>query len=265
MFSPGFLFPAFLFRSGADRKSSRRRKNLALESLEGRVVLSHAALHTAAHLAVGANVISLPHGPQLGPVVNHLGSGFAVKSPRFYAFFAGAKRAELNAGGARAFVDSTGNVNFVGILAGPLNTSPTDPSQEAWYTWGINRGTGTAIAPFAGRPNIKFDTLVVVGITQSGISGELVDLSNGTTITTLNPATISTPTAQGANNMVKVTLPVSAFLPPGAQPSSIPTVAFWASDAPPSTDSSHVASFAPEFRNFPIGFARGAITLNRRG
>ena len=65
---------------------------------------------------------------------------------------------------------------FTGTNQGRISKSP------AVYVWGIDRSPNPPASPFQGRPNIKFDAVVVVSVDASlAPSAEVKDLASGAT------------------------------------------------------------------------------------
>ena len=235
------------------RPDGGRKRYPALEPLEGRALLSTvhaAALQRAAARSADVLPLTTPVPVRTlhpGPIHNEIGVGFAVKSPRFYPFYAGARRGELNAAGAKAFVDPQGNAILVGIVAGTINDKPETVDDSENYVWLIDRGlSGGGPGPFPRRPLIKFDAIVAVSITPDGTSGFTQDLASG----------VSTPLATDqisvGTDSIKVAVPTSQFVPPGSTLSVTPTVNFAPLGSAPTDGTLDVTSFASEFRNFPI-------------
>ncbi|GAC1469351.1 MAG: hypothetical protein NVSMB9_13080 [Isosphaeraceae bacterium] len=242
-----------IHRPDAGRKRRALRAIVKLEALEGRALLSHVVPHALSDQAVGtAEIHQLrARNPHPGPILNEIGNGYAVKSPRFYDLYTGAKRAELNAAGARAFLDGRGNLQLVGIVAGPIFKTPQKAGQEEFYVWGIDRGNGRFPGPFPGKPNITFDSVVVVKVQQGGVTGVAQDLVTGKSI----PIPASNISIGQFN--VKVTLPIDQFTNPATLTSSVPKVNFWPRSALPPANFTTIASFAPEGSDFPIALTPG--------
>lgn len=239
---------------GRKRRSSRAA--VSVESLEGRALLSHVSLH-----ARSAPPIIFPHpaDPHPGPILNEVGTGFAVKSARFYPGYTGSKqRTDLNAAGAKGVIDFQGNLVLTGIVvANQVNQAPTSASQESFYTFAIDRGGAAFPGPIPGRPGIKFDTLVTVAIQQTGITAAVTDLNTGI----VTP--VSTSNLLFKQNALQITVPASVVTTFGTTGPGRITATFWASSSPNPNDFQSIASFAPEFRGFPI--ALGAIPHHGRG
>ncbi len=170
-------------------------------------------------------------------------SGVVAKSPQFYSFYRGPRWAELNAVKASAKLKVNGDFTFTGTNQGRINRSP------AVYVWGIDRDGNLPTGPFPGRPNIKFDAVVIVQLDDSlRPTGQVVNLVSGTT-TDLPPYEVR---IKGR----KVTVTVSSKLLPstGLAPSQY-RFNYWPEDGGPPISAS-VASFAPEFTNAQVGIAR---------
>ena len=225
----------------AGRKRPSARAQVTVESLEGRAMLSHVSpVHAqAAHGLALAPV----YNTHPGPILNLVGNDHAIKSPRFYPFYTGAKRAELNVAAAWAKVDNQGVVTLSGITAGNIIAQPTSADQEAYYVFGINRGGATTPGPFPGRPGIAFDGVVSIAVLQTGVTGEIKDLNTG--VVTPIPAD----SIQIKANTIHVVDAVNQLSSTG---SGKVTVNFWASNAPATAGPTAVAGFVPEFRSFPI-------------
>ncbi len=256
-----------LVRDEGGRSPSRAgvRLHINLETLEGRALLSQVASQPAITTAQPAAQVHLPQSPHPGPIVNHIGVGYAVKSPRFYELYTGAKRGELNAAAMKATYDAAGNLILTGIVAGPITTTPTSDAGSEYYVFGIDRGTTSAVAPFPGRPNIKYDALVAVAITPGGISGAVLDMTSNT-VTPIDPSGIVVQNGYlgGFPQDFKVYVPAGT---PGINSTvagaANPKVIFWAQDTPPTAvpTPSDVASFAPDGRSIFIAGGAGRAPI----
>ena len=256
MFNHATLRLRFGPRAGAVRNRYSTSAQVAVEALEGRALLSHMSLahalpahHPVASVADVSLAIPTPPHIHRGPILAQHGVGFVAKVPRFYPYYEGVKRGEINAAGAKAFTDRQGvNVTFVGIVAGTINAQPKTADKAEYYLFVVDRGLTPGPGPFPGRPNIKFDSIVYVAITPAGTTGLVQDLSTGvqTTLTT-NQITVST-------DNIHVTVPTTLFIPAGRSPTVTPTVNFIPLDAPLPGNFINVTSFASEFRNFPVSF-----------
>ena len=103
------------------------------------------------------------------------------KGPSFLQVYTGPKWSELNAVKASAKLSRSGNFTFTGTNAVQINKGP------AVYVWGIDRSGNLSAGPFTGRPNIKFDAVVIVSLDSSlTATAKVVDLSSG--VTTVLPA-----------------------------------------------------------------------------
>ena len=104
-------------------------------------------------------------------------SGVVAKTPHFYQSYTGPRLAELNAVKASAALSTGANTfTFTGTNQGPIRTAP------AVYVWGIDRSGNLPPGPFTGRPNVKFDAVVIVALDSSlSPTAEVMDLASGAT------------------------------------------------------------------------------------
>ena len=228
-----------------------RRAAVTVESLEGRELLSHVSpFHARLTHAVAPIVIPPPLNSP-GPIVGQVGLGFAVKSPRFYPGYVGPRRAELNAAGAKGLLTNQGDLVLTGIIAANgVLTTPASAAEEAFYSFGIDRGGAPFPGPIPGRPGIKFDTVVTVSVLQTGITASVTDLDTGV----VTP--ISTDNLVFKQNALQVTVPASVVATfTGSGPAPV-RATFWASNSSLPGDFQSIASFAPEFRGFVIAVGR---------
>jgi hypothetical protein len=163
-----------------------------------------------------------------------------TKTPHFYQFYTGPKLSELNAVKASAELSPNGNFTFTGTNVGAIKKGP------AAFVWGVDRSGSLGAAPFMGRPNIKFDAVVVVSVDSSlAVTASVVDLTNNS----------STELAAGAASIhgrkVTVTVPGSLLPSTGSAPKQY-RFNYWPED-PAVTTSSPVASFAPERTTAQVG------------
>jgi hypothetical protein len=147
---------------------------------------------------------------------------------------------ELDAVGANGQLSSNGSFTFTGTNQGRITKAP------AVYVWGIDRNGNLSAGSFKGRPNIKFDAVVVVTLNHSlKPTAMVVDIAKGTT-TDLPAGSAS---IKGAT--VSVTVPGSLLPSTGLAPSQY-RFNYWPEDGGPPTSSS-VASFAPESTTVQVG------------
>jgi hypothetical protein len=182
----------------------------------------------------------MPKGPAMGRL--HA-SGIVKKAPHFYNVYTGPRLAELNAVKASAKLAANGSFTFTGTNAGAIMSGP------AVYVWGIDRSGHLPPGPFTGRPNIKFDAVVVVALDSSLTpSGKVIDVSSG--VTTALPA------GSVAIRGRTITVTVAGNLLPstGLSPSHY-RFNYWPEDGGPPASSS-VASFAPERTTAQVGVVK---------
>jgi hypothetical protein len=173
----------------------------------------------------------------------HMPSGVVTKSPHFYEFYTGPRLAELNALRASAMLSPSGMFTFTGTTQGRIRRGP------AVFVWGLDRNGNLPPGPFMGRPDIRFDAVVVVSLSPARtVSARVMDLAHRTT-TTLPPGSA---TIHGAT--VSVSVPASLLPSTGLAPSQY-RFNFWPEDGGPPVSSS-VASFTPEFTTAQVGLSR---------
>ncbi|MHC5539256.1 hypothetical protein ACYOEI_13645, partial [Singulisphaera rosea] len=166
--------------------------------------------------------------------------GVVTKFPHFYEAYTGPKLAELNAVKASAMLSSDGNFTFTGTNLGKITSAP------AVYVWGIDRNGNLPDGPFTGRPNIKFDAVVVVTLDSSlHATAKVTDLTTGKT------TALPDGSAFIHGRTVAVTVPASLLPSTGLDPAHY-RFNYWPEDGGPPTSSS-IASFAPEFTTAQVG------------
>jgi hypothetical protein len=177
---------------------------------------------------------------RFGRALGSTASGVVKKVPSFYSFYTGPQWAELNAVKASGkFLRRTQAFVFTGTNQGPINQGP------AVYVWGIDRNGNLPPGPFEGRPNVKFDALIVVRLDASLTpTAQVIDLATGST-TALDASAVQ---IHGATIRVKV---AGNLLPStGLAPSQF-RFNYWPEDG--AAGSAGVASFAPESTDVQVG------------
>jgi hypothetical protein len=225
-----------------------RRDVVGIESLEGRdlpsMMMPHALIASAADGFMG---------PALKGTATSQGSiqtGSATKKPRFYEFYTGPLRDDLNAVKATAtLINRRQTLVLTGTVVGKIDTAPADESDESYYAFGINRGGATAPGPFPGRPDIRFDAVVVVSVEGEGVTGSVTDLKSRSS-TELPDSAVS---IQG--NMVKIKVPTSLLPSTGATLGRY-RVNHWPRSELPPADFHTVASFVPVSTTFRVASRR---------
>lgn len=233
--------------SGSGVESARRKRKavVAVESLEDRQLLAN---HVGpSHEILVTHGLAKPliyRGPDPGPIHNLNGNGYAVKIPRFYAWYYGPKIAELNGASMMAILAPGGqNLLLSGEMAGQLPAT-TSAGTADYYVWGINRGAGTSPG-FPGRAHIKFDALVAVAITPTGVGGAIVDLKTGKSTPLPNSSIIV------KADTIHVVAPMSALPSTGFAPGQY-QVNFFTSNAATGATFKNIASFTPEFKSVTV-------------
>ena len=175
----------------------------------------------------------------------HRPTGIVTKAPHFYPFYTEPKLAELNAVKASGELARNSNTfTFSGTNRGRINNG------SAVYVWGIDRSGHLAPGPFTGRPNIRFDAVVVVSLSSSlQPTASVTDLVSGMT------TTLPTGSARIHGKTVTVTVPSQLLPSTGLAPSQY-RFNFWPSFAGGSGGSSSIASFAPELTTAQVGMSK---------
>lgn len=232
-------------RSRARRSLGRgRTRSAAVEPLEGRALLSY---------------LVVPKGDGLVPV--HVSdarrdqplhsNGLAGKqSPRFYNLYDGPRRPDLNGVRAVGYVTGT-NLILSGTVAGPIVQHPRDASQEALYTFGIDRGGASKVGPFPGRPKIRIDAEVVALVGQKGITAT-VRLDNRNSLQFLSQVkALPASSVAISGDTITVVVPLSA-LPSTGRAFNQWVVNFFPANPAGKSAVRSVASFTPEFTQFQV-------------
>lgn len=263
-----------------DPRSIKARRNTrpALEALEGRQVLSHAAIPHVAALGLPFDLGKIPTGNttpgeraalldalrggagrefvtlarrevkniplvmaafSAGLIREYSVPGLAFKLPKLQERYAGPKFDQLNVIAAGAVIANKNRLVLGAILRGPI-----DIPVPSTYVFGFDRGSGRAVAPFANRPGIHFDATVTVTVNGRVVSGVVTDLITGA-VTPLDPRGIK---VRGATLQVNLS---PRLLAGAGGPLQNATFAFWTLDATlPGVE--HVGSFAPDV-NIAVG------------
>lgn len=175
-----------------------------------------------------------------GHALHSKASGVVTKAPAFYSFYTGPQWAELNAVKASGTLVSGHTFVFTGTNQGPITQGP------ATYVWGVDRSGNLPPGPFAGRPDVTFDAVIVVRLDSSlATTAQVMDLASGTT-TTLPAHAVR---IHGATIQVKVP---ASLLPSTGLPPSQYGFNYWPEDGGPPISSS-VASFLPESTDAQVG------------
>src|SRR5262249_8913578 len=156
-----------------------------------------------------------------------------------YESYTGPKWADLNAVKASGKLSSHGIFTFTGTVKGKINQGP------AVYVWGIDRSGKLSDGPFPGRPNIKFDALVIVSLDSSlPPTARVIDLASGA-VTSLSSSSVHV-----HGKMVSVSV-AGSLLPSTGLAQSQYRFNFWPEDG--GSGASAIASFAPEFTTAQVG------------
>lgn len=234
---------------------------------------------------VAPMVVALAGHPRHGvpsthnPLNEKIYGGHVAKHPRFYSEYHGPRLAALNGIYASGALDLGVGYRFTGRVLGPI-----DPSQQAFYVFGVDRGgakapsevmppsaggasgakagsgttsgmamgDGKSLVMFIRRPNIFVDALVTVSVGPSGTAGQVQLMQKDGSPGPTRP--IAPQDIQVSGNQVTV-LVDPGLLPPNGFPADRYYFAFWAGTGL-ATDN-NVASFVPEYNVTQIGLRRG--------
>lgn len=168
-------------------------------------------------------------------------NGVAVKAPHFYEDYVGPKLDQLNAVATAGELLPNGDFLFAGVNVGAI-----DPSVPATYVFGVDRNGALPTGPFPGRPDIRFDAVVVVKLVPGqATTATVVDLTGAN-----KPVPLSAGSIFVAGREVAVIVPAAALPSTGLPPSQY-RFNYWPEDGKPG--STHIASFVPEFNDALIG------------
>lgn len=227
----------WLFGERVDRRLRNRRSvSPTLEGLDPRRLLDGGARAAGAAVIVG-----------LDDMVDHrhdAPSGIVVKAPQFYEHYVGPKLPQLNAVAAAGELLPDGNFLFVGVNQGRI-----DPTVPQTYVWGVDRSGKLGTGPFPDRPDIRFDTVVVLKLVPGQPTSATVIDTTGKNKPVPLPA--SSILAEGL--LVAVIVPGSALPSTGLAPSQY-RFNYWPEDG--QAGATHIASFAPEFTDAQVGTIR---------
>ena len=167
-------------------------------------------------------------------------NGIATKAPHFYEDYVGPKLPRLNAVAAAGERLPKGSFEFVGVNQGAI-----DPKVAATYVFGIDRSGKLPPGPFPGRPDIRFDAVVVVTLTPGKAPTASV-----TDLTTNTSTSLPSDSILVRGQVLAVNVPGGLLPSTGLDPSQY-RFAYWPEDGNPG--STHIASFAPEFNDAQVG------------
>jgi hypothetical protein len=141
---------------------------VGVEPLEGRTLLSYLVV-------VKDHKVTPVHGgdARVAEPLHSNGLAFTHDS-RFYRFYTGPRTPNLLGVSATGVVSGNrvtdGTLTLTGTVAGPIIAKPTTTSQQAIYTFGLDRGGSAHVGPFPGVGHIRFDSVVVVPFLKGGLS-----------------------------------------------------------------------------------------------
>ena len=167
-------------------------------------------------------------------------NGIVVKTPQFYEHYVGPKLAQLNAVAAAGERLPNGDFEFVGVNQGAI-----DPKVPATYVFGIDRSGKLPAGAFPGRPDIRFDALVVVTLTPGKAPTAIV-----TDLTTNKSTSLPRGSVLVRGQAIAVNVPGGLLPSTGLDPAQY-RFNYWTKDGGPGA--THIASFAPEFNDAQVG------------
>ncbi|QEH38378.1 hypothetical protein OJF2_69790 [Aquisphaera giovannonii] len=226
------------------RTNRRPRVRADLELLEGRALLSYLVVEKGGRV-VPVHVSDARRGQPL------YSNGLAVKkAPQFYSAYTGPRLPSLNGVRATGYVQGTSLI-LSGTVAGSIAAHPTQASEQATYTFGIDRGGSSKTGPFPGRPHIRFDSVVVAQVTTKGIAAyvQINDPRTNQPGTTPKALPSSAVTVSGDEIAVKVPL---SMLPSSGHAMNQWNVNFFTRNPNQKATFRGIASFTPEFTSFQI-------------
>ena len=155
-------------RTGPDRRRASSSAVVGVEPLEGRTLLSY-------FVVVKNHKVIAIHGGDARVAQPFHSNGLAfTHDSRFYRFYTGPRTPNLLGVSATGVVSGNrvtdGILTLTGTVAGPIIARPTTTSQQAIYTFGIDRGGSAHVGPFPGLGHVRFDAAVVVPLTRGGLS-----------------------------------------------------------------------------------------------
>jgi hypothetical protein len=210
------------------RPARRRSPSLAVESLDGRLLLS-----------AGPGYGVAGHGAEVRHQHDSEHNGTVVETPSFYEDYVGPQLAQLEVVKATGQLLRDGSFRFVGVNLGAIN-----PNVRATYVIGVDRNGHLPTGPFPDRPNIRFDATIAIKIVPGQAPTVVVtDIANKTT-TTLPDSLL-----QISGRKVEVEVPGSVLPSTGLAPSHY-RYNFWPEDG--LAGSTNIASFAPDTHDIRV-------------
>lgn len=259
----------FLGDESSREAGPRRRRKLVLgyEKLEDRALMSFSLLSSlvpsapatvpplypsivsselpknASGRIMGLYELSLTHHPSYQSVVGSR----VLKAPMFYSSYTGPKYAGLDVLGANAVINAQQQIEFTGLVLGPINLS-----QTAFYSFLVDRGGASSPGLIQGQPRVLFDAMVQVTTGPEGTSATVALLDSQGQPTSTMELPSSLVQIEGAK--VNVTVPLS-LLPSTAtagQHGKRSHYSYAFSTSVAGTAESEIAGFAPEYTMAPI-------------
>ena len=211
------------------RPARRRSLSVAVEGLDQRSLLSAGLSNT---LATASAEVFKQHDFEK--------NGIVIQKPVFYEDYVGPKLAQLDAVAASGQLLRNGNFHFAGLNLGVIK-----PSVTATYVFGVDRSGKLPTGPFPGRPDIRFDALVVIKL----VPGQAPTVTVMDKVTNTNTI-VQDPNLVIAGKRIAVTIPGNLLPSTGLTPSHY-RYAYWPEDG--LAGSTNIASFAPTFHDIQVG------------
>ena len=216
---------------------------MKVEPLEGRALMSYFVIPRGSSF-VPVHVADARSNEPL------FSNGLAAKkAAHFYPVYTGPQRPELDGIQASGYVSGK-NLILTGTVAGPIATRPKTAALGEIYSFGIDRGGAGKIGPFPGRPQIRFDAIVKVTITNKATTASVAATTPFTNQPGVKPTAL-TSAVTITGDVVKVTVPLSD-LPSNGHPDDQWNVNFFTQNPGQQPDARSIASFTPEHTMFQI-------------
>lgn len=251
------IFQGLASRNPVSPVESRSGTALRVEALEGRALMSYLIVPRGSKFVPVHVADARSHEPLFS-------NGLAAKkAAHFYPLYTGPQRPELNGIQASGYVKGK-NLVLTGTVAGPIVTRPKTADLGAIYSFAIDRGGAGKIGPFPGRPEIRFDAIVTVTITNQSTTATVAATTSLTNQPGVKPKKLSASAVTIKGATVTVTVPISTtdttttpstttlILPSNGHPDDQWNVNFFARSPTGRPDFHSVASFTPEHTMFQI-------------
>ncbi|QEH38480.1 hypothetical protein OJF2_70830 [Aquisphaera giovannonii] len=261
---PWFRWRAAL-RERLAARPGRGRSRPGCECLEGRALLSGVSSFLGGGKSTSLSSYLFPKPPDRNPVTvkvvfpdgmdgrtnalmelsktdaplrQKIQGSKVLKVPRFPLAYNGPKQLDLNVIGSTAAIRRDQGFSLTGRLLGP-----TTASDEAVYSFLINRGGATALGPAGGARSVRYDAVVQVTKGTAGVTAVRVDLV-GPSGRVLSSTALPTALASLSGDSVSVSVP--AGLLPSTSASGTPRYSYSFLAATPGGRKTDIAGYSPE-------------------